>query len=244
LTVKYDLAECICSDEIGSAVDYSAVAAEAVAFAKKTQFRLLEKLADALCRHLLIAFPRALTIWLRLQKSRTAIGEAGTSFYCSICRRRALAIVRLRSDSCRTLDEASRRLMAVPHCRFLRSSSTYRTAQLHLTERQEFFSRSLLIVTPLSSAELLREMDAVGPVLGCLRSGCGRSNPVDMDLLLFEGIDFSSLAIAVPGWRLRSRRFPVEELADLGLAPMVEMENASISRQWCEKVKDLPDSNR
>jgi 2-amino-4-hydroxy-6-hydroxymethyldihydropteridine diphosphokinase len=59
---------------------------------------------------------------------------------------------------------------------------------------------------------------------------------IDIDLLLFEGFISASTALTVPHSGLRSRRFWIEELADIGLS--VAPENAAILAQNCVKISD------
>ncbi|MDR2664508.1 MAG: 2-amino-4-hydroxy-6-hydroxymethyldihydropteridine diphosphokinase [Puniceicoccales bacterium] len=235
IAVGYDMGQCIGSDEISDAVDYSALASCAVAFAGKTRFYLLEKFADALCRHLLVHFPRALSIDLRLQKNPARWRGGGTSFLCSLSRRRSLAILGLGSnlgDRSRALAEAVERL--VPYCRPLRSSSLHRTAPLLRTDQPEFLNRSLLIETLLSPMELLAATQSTERAMGRVRSERYGPRTIDIDLLLFEGFVSSLTALAVPHPGLRSRRFWIEELADLGLS--IVPENETVWDQECEQV--------
>lgn len=237
IAANYDMAQCLAGDRIEDALDYSALASQTVTFAEKTQFRLLEKLADALCRHLLISFPRALSLQIRLQKNTAKWSGGGTSFSCSLTGRRSLAILGLGSnlgDRGCAIEEATERLATVPHCRPLRRSSLHRTAPLLRTDQPEFFNEALLLETLLSPMELLAEMQSIERAMGRLRIERYGPRPIDIDLLLFEGFVSSSAALTVPHPGLRLRRFWIEELADLGLS--IVPQSDSVLGQRCELV--------
>jgi 2-amino-4-hydroxy-6-hydroxymethyldihydropteridine diphosphokinase/dihydroneopterin aldolase len=236
IAVDYDIIQCLADDKIENAVDYSALASTAMAFTERTQFYLLEKLADSLVSHLLASFPRALSLGLRLQKNPAGWGN--TSFSCSLSGRRSLAILGLGSnlgDRGRALEEATERLAAIRHCRLLRSSSLHRTAPLLRTDQPEFFNEALLIETLLSPMELLAEMQSIERAMGRLRGERYGPRPIDIDLLLFEGFVSSSAALTVPHPGLRLRRFWIEELADLGL--ILPPASGAILRQRCEQIR-------
>ena len=239
IAVDYDWSGSLASDEIIDALDYAAVASAAIAFAEKTQFHLMESLVHSIIRHLLTTFPVAMSIDLKLQKNPEKWSKNGVAFSCRASGRRSLAILGLGSnlgDKKLALNEAAGRIGAIPHCRLLRSSSLHHTAPLLRTNQPEFFNQSLLIETLLSPTELLTETQSIESAMGRLRSERYGPRTIDIDLLLFEGFTSSSTALTVPHHGLRSRRFWIEELADIGLRVVPEGE--TVLEQLCEKVAD------
>ncbi|MDR2667439.1 MAG: 2-amino-4-hydroxy-6-hydroxymethyldihydropteridine diphosphokinase [Puniceicoccales bacterium] len=238
IAITYDWSDCVASDEIADALDYAAVASEAMAFAEKTQYHLVESLANSICRHLLSTFRRALAVELKIKKKHPSYSGTSTSFACATSERRSLAVLGIGSnlgDSNLAIKETVKLIGAIPHCRLLRSSSLHRTAPLLFTEQPEFLNRALLIETLLSPAELLGETQAIENAMGRLRQVRHGPRTIDIDLLLFEGVTSSAIALTVPHHGLRSRRFCIEELADLGLGIVPETE--SVMEQGCEQIE-------
>jgi 2-amino-4-hydroxy-6-hydroxymethyldihydropteridine diphosphokinase len=112
---------------------------------------------------------------------------------------------------------AARAALAGRGVEVLASSSVYETApQGELTDQPDFLNACLRIRTALEPEPLLDECKAVERELG-RRAGGPRHGPrpIDVDLLLLEGVTVSSERLTLPHAEVTSRRFVLEPLLEL-----------------------------
>jgi len=97
------------------------------------------------------------------------------------------------------------------------SSSVYQTApQGEVLDQPDFLNACVRISTSLEPADLLRACKEVERDLGRTPGGPRHSpRPVDVDVLLLGGLEFSSDQLRVPHPDLAVRRFVLEPLLEL-----------------------------
>jgi len=95
-------------------------------------------------------------------------------------------------------------------------SSLRETAPVGYRDQPFFLNGAARLETALSPRELLRALLDVERELGRDRSG-PRFGPrtVDLDLLLYDGVELDEPGLVVPHPRLHERRFVLEPLAEL-----------------------------
>jgi 2-amino-4-hydroxy-6-hydroxymethyldihydropteridine diphosphokinase len=95
-------------------------------------------------------------------------------------------------------------------------SSLRETAPVGYLDQPPFLNGAARLVTELSAPELLRVLLDVERQLGRERSG-PRFGPrtIDLDLLLYDGVELDEPGLVVPHPRLHERRFVLEPLAEL-----------------------------
>jgi 2-amino-4-hydroxy-6-hydroxymethyldihydropteridine diphosphokinase len=95
-------------------------------------------------------------------------------------------------------------------------SSLRQTAPVGYLDQPSFLNGAARLETALSPQELLRALLDVERELGRDRSG-PRFGPrtVDLDLLLYDGVELDEPGLVVPHPRLHERRFVLEPLAEL-----------------------------
>jgi 2-amino-4-hydroxy-6-hydroxymethyldihydropteridine diphosphokinase len=95
-------------------------------------------------------------------------------------------------------------------------SSLRETAPVGYRDQPFFLNGAARLETELSPRELLRALLDVERELGRDRSG-PRFGPrtVDLDLLLYDGVELDEPGLVVPHPRLHERRFVLEPLAEL-----------------------------
>ena len=107
--------------------------------------------------------------------------------------------------------------------RVLAASSVYETApQGEVTEQPDFLNACLAIDTELPPEELLDACKRVERALG--RSDRGERHgprPIDVDLLLLDGLEHGSERLTLPHPELTARRFVLEPLLELD--PQLEL---------------------
>lgn len=123
-----------------------------------------------------------------------------------------------RGDRIATLREAVRGLEATPGIRVLRASPVYETEAHTLTsdETQPAYLNAVVHVrTRLSPEALLDVCLALERAAGRRRRRRWAPRPLDLDLLVVDGVTRDSDRLTLPHPRLAARRFVLQPLHDL-----------------------------
>jgi 2-amino-4-hydroxy-6-hydroxymethyldihydropteridine diphosphokinase len=112
---------------------------------------------------------------------------------------------------------AARDALGAHGLRVLRSSSAYETApQGELLDQPDFLNACLAIESELGPEDVLAACKAVERELGRETGGARHGpRPIDVDLLLLDGVELDSPRLTLPHAELRSRRFVIEPLLEL-----------------------------
>jgi 2-amino-4-hydroxy-6-hydroxymethyldihydropteridine diphosphokinase len=135
---------------------------------------------------------------------------------------------------------AARAALAGRGVEVLASSSVYETApQGEVTDQADFLNACLRIRTALGPERLLDECKAVERELGRVAGGPRHGpRPIDVDLLLLEGVTLGSERLTLPHAEVTSRRFVLEPL--LELEPALELPDGTPLAPLLEGVADQP----
>ena len=114
------------------------------------------------------------------------------------------------------LQDAVRRLDA-RGVRVLASSSTYDTDPVgEILDQPSFLNACVRIETALGPEELLDACKAVERALGREAGGVRHGpRPIDVDVLLLEGVEYESDRLTLPHREVRTRRFVLVPLLEL-----------------------------
>jgi 2-amino-4-hydroxy-6-hydroxymethyldihydropteridine diphosphokinase len=142
----------------------------------------------------------------------------------------------------RQVENAAALLAEIPGTRLIAASSLYRSGAFGGVEQPDFVNAVAAVLTTLSAADLLRELQAIESRQGRER-GEARWGPrvIDLDLLVYSGETIKSAELSVPHPGIGERNFvllPLKEIApDLvipGLGRVasipVNLDEPSISR--------------
>jgi 2-amino-4-hydroxy-6-hydroxymethyldihydropteridine diphosphokinase len=115
-----------------------------------------------------------------------------------------------------TIRSALALLGADPGIETVAVSTLHETDPVGYTEQPRFLNGAVVLETELGPRELLDRLLAVERRLGRTRDG-PRMGPrtIDLDLLLYDGIELDEAGLCVPHPRLHERRFALEPLAEL-----------------------------
>ncbi len=125
-------------------------------------------------------------------------------------------------DRAAALDAARAAIAALPGTRVLRASVRYDTAPVEVPEQfaeQRFLNSALLIETALAPYDLLAALQAIETRAGRVRSIRNAPRPIDLDIILYEGVTSDDPALTLPHPRALRRAFVLLPLADLGITP-------------------------
>jgi 2-amino-4-hydroxy-6-hydroxymethyldihydropteridine diphosphokinase len=144
-------------------------------------------------------------------------------------------------DASANVDDALRRLAALPHSRLLTSSGKYRTAPID-SSGDDYINAVACVDTTLGASELLAALHAIELAHGRERPYRNAPRTLDLDILLYgdQQIDLPSLHVPHP--RMQERAFVLVPLLAIapdivipGLGPAVHF-LAAVADQGISKV--------
>jgi 2-amino-4-hydroxy-6-hydroxymethyldihydropteridine diphosphokinase len=122
----------------------------------------------------------------------------------------------------------------------LASSSVYETApQGEVLDQPDFLNACLRVRTALDPEELLDAAKTVERELGRAPGGVRQGpRPIDVDVLLLGGAEFSSERLSLPHREIMSRRFVLEPLLELD--PELALPDGTRLATRLDAVRDQP----
>ena len=118
-------------------------------------------------------------------------------------------------DPERQVRSALEELDALPETRVVRRSSLYRSAPVGYADQPEFVNAVAQLETGLPAEDLLGELQGLERRHGRARSFANAPRTLDLDLLLFAGLELSSQRLTVPHPRMHERKFVLEPLLEI-----------------------------
>ena len=104
-------------------------------------------------------------------------------------------------------------LAALPGTTVLQSSPVYETAPQELADQPPFLNQVVCLETALAPLELLRRCQAIEEAAGRTRTLRFGPRPLDVDILLYEGVESGSVELTLPHPRMWQRAFVVVPLS-------------------------------
>lgn len=118
------------------------------------------------------------------------------------------------------LDFAVSQISALPETRLLRAAQRRETAPVDVPPEfvdLSFLNSAVLIETELPPLRLLSELHAIEAQAGRVRTVRNGPRPLDLDIILYEGVTCDTPELTLPHPRAAQRTFVLEPLADLGI---------------------------
>lgn len=141
----------------------------------------------------------------------------------------------------RTLARALRQLEA--SLGPLRVASLYRSLPVSPVPQPDFLNTAALACTALGPAEVLALAKALEWAAGRRRGVRFGPRPLDIDLLLYGGLQSHGPELTLPHPRLAERRFMLEPLAEIAPGLTVPPEGATVA-ELLARVQDQPGLER
>lgn len=113
------------------------------------------------------------------------------------------------------LQRALVELGALPHTRFVRRSSFYRSAPWGYADQPDFINAVAQLSTRLAPHDLLRELIAIEQRHGRERSFRNAPRPLDLDIIVYGDRVIADEALKVPHPRMAERAFVLLPLAEI-----------------------------
>ena len=96
-----------------------------------------------------------------------------------------------------------------------KKSSLYDTAPWGKADQQNFLNQALLLVTPLSAHDLLRNILYIEEKMGRRRLEKNGPRVIDIDILLYNELIIDDVQLSIPHPELQFRRFALTPLAEI-----------------------------
>jgi 2-amino-4-hydroxy-6-hydroxymethyldihydropteridine diphosphokinase len=134
------------------------------------------------------------------------------------------------------LDSAVADVSAI--ARVLALSSVYETSPVGMESQNDFYNMAIEIETPMHPPELLKALKKIERKLGRRSSVRMHDREIDIDILMYRGLEYEDSTVKVPHPQLEHRRFALEPLAEIAptaVHPVLEKTIATLLRQ-CHDV--------
>ncbi len=118
------------------------------------------------------------------------------------------------------LDFAITALKALPQTQLLQCAKRYDTTPVDVPEAftdLRFLNSAVLIETELAPLDLLAELHRIEAEAGRIRTIRNGPRPLDLDIILYEGVTCATETLTLPHPRAHERDFVLLPLADLGI---------------------------
>ena len=103
----------------------------------------------------------------------------------------------------------------------MKVSSLYETAPIGVTDQNDFINAVALIETELDPTDLLDAILDVEKIVGRVRNLRWGSRVIDIDILIYDDVEISTLELTIPHPEMMNRAFVLIPLAEI--APDLEL---------------------
>jgi 2-amino-4-hydroxy-6-hydroxymethyldihydropteridine diphosphokinase len=130
-------------------------------------------------------------------------------------RRAFVALGSNLGDRVAYLARARDALTALPGTSVLATSRVYETAPQDVTDQPPFLNQVVCLETGLAPLELLRACQAIEDANGRVRERRYGPRTIDVDILLFQGVESDDPELTLPHPRMMQRAFVMAPLAEV-----------------------------
>lgn len=113
------------------------------------------------------------------------------------------------------LQRAFSELEQLPETRLLSRSSLYRSAPVGRLDQPDFINAVALIETQLTPSQLLQALLAIEQRHGRVRESLNAPRTLDLDVLLYDALQFQDADLIIPHPRMTQRAFVLQPLFEI-----------------------------
>lgn len=220
-----------CGDDLNKTINYGAVAEFIVDFTKSNRFDLLETLGNTLAEALLLSYPLMESLTLTIHKPHAPITVPFRDVTLTITRAWHEVYLALGSnlgDKRAYLQGAIEGLELDNKTKVERVAKFIATAPYGVLDQPDFLNGAVKIRTLHSPKSLLSLCQSLENKAGREKKRHWGERTLDVDILLYDDLIFSTDALSIPHKELHLRDFVLTPLAEIAPYVVHPVEKATI----------------
>jgi len=206
------------SDDLDLSVNYGTVCHQITDFLTANTYKLIERVAEELARHILINNPLVHEIDVEIEKPGAPIGLPLETVSVKIHRGWhdvAIALGSNMGDSKKFLDEAVEKVGQLPDTKVIKVATYITTKPYGGVEQDDFLNSAMTIRTMLTPTELLDRLHDIEREAGRERIIHWGPRTLDLDILLYDDLVMDTEDLTIPHIEMHLRDFVLKPLAEI-----------------------------
>ncbi len=206
------------SDDLDLSVNYGTVCHQITDFLTANTYKLIERAAEELARHILINNPLVHEIDVEIEKPGAPIGLPLETVSVKIHRGWhdvAIALGSNMGDSKKFLDDAVEKVGQLPDTKVIKVATYITTKPYGGVEQDDFLNSAMTIRTMLTPTELLDRLHDIEREAGRERIIRWGPRTLDLDILLYDDLVMDTEDLTIPHIEMHLRDFVLKPLAEI-----------------------------
>lgn len=206
------------SDDLDLSVNYGTVCHQITDFLTANTYKLIERVAEELAKHILINNPLVHEIDVEIEKPGAPIGLPLETVSVKIHRGWhdvAIALGSNIGDSKKFLDEAVEKVGQLPDTKVIKVATYITTKPYGGVEQDDFLNSAMTIRTMLTPTELLDRLHDIEREAGRERIIHWGPRTLDLDILLYDDLVMDTEDLTIPHIEMHLRDFVLKPLAEI-----------------------------
>ena len=206
------------SDDLDLSVNYGTVCHQITDFLTANTYKLIERAAEELARHILINNPLVHEIDVEIEKPGAPIGLPLETVSVKIHRGWhdvAIALGSNMGDSKKFLDDAVEKVGKLPDTKVIKVATYITTKPYGGVEQDDFLNSAMTIRTLLTPSELLDRLHDIEREAGRERIIHWGPRTLDLDILLYDDLVMDTEDLTIPHIEMHLRDFVLKPLAEI-----------------------------
>lgn len=206
------------SDDLDLSVNYGTVCHQITDFLTANTYKLIERVAEELARHILVNNPLVHEIDVEIEKPGAPIGLPLETVSVKIHRGWhdvAIALGSNMGDSKKFLDDAVEKVGQLPDTKVNKVATYITTKPYGGVEQDDFLNSAMTIRTMLTPTELLDRLHDIEREAGRERIIRWGPRTLDLDILLYDDLVMDTEDLTIPHIEMHLRDFVLKPLAEI-----------------------------
>lgn len=206
------------SDDLDLSVNYGTVCHQITDFLTANTYKLIERVAEELARHILINNPLVHEIDVEIEKPGAPIGLPLETVSVKIHRGWhdvAIALGSNMGDSKKFLDDAVEKVGQLPDTKVIKVATYITTKPYGGVEQDDFLNSAMTIRTMLTPTELLDRLHDIEREAGRERIIRWGPRTLDLDILLYDDLVMDTEDLTIPHIEMHLRDFVLKPLVEI-----------------------------
>lgn len=206
------------TDDLEKSVNYGTVCHQITEFLTANTYKLIERAAEELARHLLVSNQLIHEIDIEIEKPGAPIGLPLETVSVKIHRgwhQVAIALGSNIGDSRKYLDDAVRSIGELPDTEVLKVADYIVTKPYGGVEQDDFLNSAMTIKTLYTPEELLDKLHEIEKEAGRERIIHWGPRTLDLDILLYDDLVLDTPDLTIPHIEMHLRDFVLRPLAEI-----------------------------